>query len=147
METQKFKREIMQAVNFSLVLIALLICNKIQSQGLKTSKKYSISVFKSVDEHCYLSLGAYHKEDKNKRFYSIYQINGLIFNKHGLNDLSLQIMEGNFRINAGAVGKNWETIDNLRVERGDSISISFYLEDDTSAFDPHPDIIIPKKNK
>lgn len=137
-----------QVINLSLVLFALMVCNTLQSQTLETKEKYSISVFESVDGHSYLNLKTYEREDKNKRYYSIYQINGLIYNEHGLNDLSLQVMAGDFMINAGAVGKKWEIIEKIKIKKGDSINITFFFEDDLTPLHPEgaPDIVIPQKN-
>lgn len=109
------------------ILFLIINCN-----SLKTAKKdnhYKIEVFKSKNSSTYLNLQAFHYENKLEKYYSTYWINNFIFSEHNLNNLIFRVLPGNFEIECGAIGKNSIKLKDFEVKRGDSIVMSFFLED------------------
>lgn len=123
----------MLAVKTLLVLFFLILmisCNS--SGGGKDNENVDIKIFKSKDGLSYLDLQSYHFENKIEKYYSVYQINNLIFNKHELENLNLNVLNGKFKISGGAIGKKWNRLKEITINKGDSLVIKFYLKDEDS---------------
>ena len=124
-----------------LFLLTLIIAfSSCFSQKInKTEKSYIITKYKSKDKNSwYLNLETFEYENRTKRFYSVYHINNVVFSDHDLKPLNPFVIRGEFKINAGAIGKEWINGPKFVLQRGDSINIRFFLKDSDEVFEEHP---------
>lgn len=128
----KHKKELIQVVRLLISTFILSLFANVNAQSVDSipGPKYEVFVFDSKNNHTYLNLSSYEMNNK-ERYYSTYQINNLIYSKHGTDNVVLPILEGNFSINAGAVGKEWVELNKLKVKKGDSVVVKFYLKNDS----------------
>lgn len=140
------RRKLIRALNKLTPIIALffLISCSHETKGQVKNDSYNIEKYTSkIGSH--LKFQSFHSDDRKVRCYSIYRINGVIFSNHNLNDLSYDVIEGNYNISVGAVGKEWIDLKNIHVKKGDSLVIKFYLKDDTNSL--HTPEYVPGKKK
>ncbi|WKD85693.1 hypothetical protein KCTC32516_01038 [Polaribacter huanghezhanensis] len=143
MELLKHQKDKMQVVKKLLLFVLIITLNSCNAQKNNNNKKnYIITKYKSKDKSsCYINLEAFEFENKKNRFYSVYHINNLIFSDHDLKALNENVLKGEFKINAGAVGKEWIRVPKFILKKGDSINIRFYLKDSDEVYDQ---LVMPK---
>lgn len=135
MEIQRHKKERIQVVKKLTVIFLITLLSSCYSQKNNNGKEksYTITKYTSKDRFsCYLNIETYEFENRSKRFYSIYQINNLIFTDHDINSLNLNVLHGEFRIKAGAVSKQWLDLPKLTIKKGDSITIKVFLKNEVT---------------
>ena len=130
MELLKHKKELMLAVKCFLFLgITFLMINCNSLKKVETSNNYKIEVFKSNDNSTYLNLQTFLHENRKEKYYAVYRINNVIFSETDLNNLTINVLPGKFKIESGLIGKEWISLNDFEVKRGDSIVMSFFLKD------------------
>jgi hypothetical protein len=132
------------AKNLLLFVLIITLSNCYSQKNNKTEKSYIFTKYKSKDKNSwYLNLETFEYENRTKRFYSVYHINNVIFSDHDLKPLNPSVIRGEFKINAGAVHKEWIKVPKFVLQKGDSINIRFYLKDSNEVYS-HP---LVKQNK
>lgn len=122
----------MRVVNNLTILLLTCIYTNCAAQSHKTdrSEMYEVVRYRSENGSSYIDLNAFEFEDKSRTFPAVYQINDIIFAPDSIGSFKLHVLEGKFRIRAGAISKKWAEINDLEVQKGDSIYIKVYLEND-----------------
>jgi len=117
-----------------LFSITLISCSNILSVDKKNkSKEYQIERFRSEveGEHLstYISLENYEYGNKKYKIGGVYWVNNIGFIADKFPHI-LSLMPGIFTVESGSIGYLNSKIENLKINRGDSIVVKFYLKAD-----------------
>lgn len=130
MVTSKHRRVQMLVANKHMLLLSLLVCMAVSSQESLPSKFYELQSFTSSSGYTYLNLKSFHRE-MDELVPAAYYVNNLIINKDSKpGNTVISVLPGSFDITARSVSKEDIFIENIVLQKGDSISIKFYLRDD-----------------
>lgn len=122
----------MQAVKYLLLvlLFAIYTTSCSSKKSFITINNYEVIAYKSKENSTYIVLKAFSYEMKNE-VPSYYRVNNILM---GIKDpdekLVVAVMPGKFTIEAGSIGKKETIIEDLKVNRGDSVLVNIFLKDD-----------------
>lgn len=130
MAIRNLKKEIQWAVSLTVSLI-IVIASTACAINKSPDNGASIKRWKSKQGNTYINLISFHSKDSLVEFPATYHVNNLIFPPEAPEGLVLAVMPGTFTITAGGISKSWKNLKPLKVERGDSLVVKIFLEDDT----------------
>jgi len=134
-KVMQIRRGTMQAVNVRLLMFFLLLsCSSHKGRYLQipdSAKGGSYQIFRERSNDGYTKLGGafYLKESSNQSVDAGASVNGVLINIDS-GKFMLDVMPGDFEISGGFIGYKWVVFENLKVQKGDSIYLKFYLEQD-----------------
>lgn len=129
------------------IIVVFVYCLNCGAQQIDRSKEYVIEAYSSVDDSfSYLTMKTFDFEYPDNELFVIYRVNNIILNENLVHEKLMSVLSGEFKVNSLFPGKKTKEI-NLKINKGDSICVTFYLRDDGPL---HPDgvsdIVVPKKN-
>lgn len=133
MEIELHKKGMVQDARklFFLLIFSITFGCSTLNNSQPENFNYEIVKYKSSDNSNFLNIKAFSFENKTQKIPAYFRVNNLVFNPTGeVPEFSMRIMEGNFQIEAGFIGKEEVKIKKLRAKRGDSIVLKIYLNDD-----------------
>jgi len=131
MEMYNYKMVPMQvASHFCLVGLLLTFCSPKTTFTNEQDGSFEIYKHQSKDGSSIISGQCFDFESKVTIPPASISINGVVLeSKEGI--YSYNVLEGNYKVRAGFVGKKWLTV-NLNINKGDSIHVKLFLIDDDS---------------
>jgi hypothetical protein len=118
-----------------LIIIGLCFlfgCSKVVTNNLYTGGRYKLNYYKTRDKlSTKIYCEFYNFELENEKTIGIIKINGVFLPiPTDYNGQLVTVSHGNYKIETGFLGKKWTIIEKLKMNKGDSVVLKFYLEDD-----------------
>lgn len=140
----KHKKEQTQVVKSIIVILVSLLFIACSVKKQEDKGTYDIEVFKSKNKTFrYITMKSFHYGGKEK-FPASYRVNNVILDNELSHEKTISVLEGEFKIESIFPGK-LNNLVTLKVKKGDSIVIKFYLKDDPTPL--HAPEYVPEKKK
>jgi hypothetical protein len=122
----------MRVVNFAYIIISILIACSTKEHATITNYQGQVEITfaKTKDGSSVVAGQCYDFESKKQLLPASIRINGVVL-KTDNGFFQYSVLTGSYKIEAGFVGKKWVT-SKLKLQKGDSVFIKFYLKDDDS---------------
>ena len=120
----------MQVVKLSILIVSILYNCSPANESVISQGNFKIIKYKSQDDTSYINMKSFFFEEKTREIPAYYRVNNIVFPPLNPDEhLTINVLEGNFTIEAGSVTKEEIVIQNLKISKGDSVVVKFYLKD------------------
>ncbi len=121
----------MQVVNFSYIILSILVACSTKEHATKTNDQGQIEIkFAKTKDGSSVVTGQCYDFESKKQLPASIRINGVVLKTdNGLFEYS--VLTGSYKVEVGFIGKKWIS-SKLKLQKGDSVFIKFYLKDDDS---------------
>ncbi len=121
----------MQVVNFSYIILSILVTCSTREHATKTNDQGQIEItFAKTKDGSSVVTGQCYDFESKKQLPASIRINGVVLKTdNGLFEYS--VLTGSYKVEVGFIGKKWIS-SKLKLQKGDSVFIKFYLKDDDS---------------
>ena len=132
MEIAKLKMERMQAAKSFLILFVAIIGVNCSNKTTKKERKetFEISVSRTKDGSSIIVGQCFDFDSRSTLIPASLTINGVVLPTDN-GSFKYNVWPGSYTVKVGFIGKEW-TSKSIKIKKGDSLNIRFYLKDDSS---------------